>query len=67
MSENYVADRLLKTKSAEGYSKLSRVIGVWDDHDFGTNDGDRHFKFQKRNRKAFLDFIDEPADTERRL
>ena len=67
MSEEYVAENLERTKTAKGYSKLSRVIGVWDDHDYGTNDGDRHFKDKKRNRKLFLDFIDEPADTERRL
>ena len=67
MSEEYVSKRLALTKSAKGYSKLSRVIGVWDDHDFGTNDGDRLFEHKKRNRVAFLDFIDEPADSERRL
>lgn len=43
------------------------MIGVWDDHDFGTNDGGRLFEHKKRNRVAFLDFLDEPADSERRL
>ena len=58
------------TKNAPGYSKLlqnSKVIGVWDDHDYGTYDGGRHFKFRERNRDLWLDFIGEPSDTERRL
>jgi alkaline phosphatase D len=55
------------TKQAPGYSDLKRVIGVWDDHDYGINDGNRLFEHKLRNRVAFLDFLDEPAGTERRL
>lgn len=40
---------------------------MWDDHDYGANDAGRDFKEKKRNRKHFLDFLDEPADSERRL
>lgn len=67
MDEKYVAERLNKTKTAKGYNQLPRIIGVWDDHDYGKNDGDKHFPFKNRSRKAFLDFIGEPLDTERRL
>ena len=26
------------------FLKTNRVIGVWDDHDYGTNNGDKTFK-----------------------
>ena len=58
------------TKSAEGYSTMAskaKIIGVWDDHDYGTNDGGRRFQFKEQNRDIWLDFIGEPSDTERRL
>ena len=45
----------------------SVVIGVWDDHDMGVNDGDQSYEFKHRNREIYLDFIGEPADSERRL
>ncbi len=43
------------------------MIGVWDDHDFGLNDGDHTFSKKDLQRDAFLDFIGEPKDTPRRL
>ena len=59
------------TKTQPGYQRLLKqtgaVIGIWDDHDFGTNDGDKHFEHKDQNRELFLDFIDEPIDSERRL
>ena len=43
--------------------KRVRVIGVWDDHDYGINDGDYLFKNKEINRGIFLDFIGEPIDS----
>ena len=43
------------------------MIGIWDDHDFGKNDGGKELKDKDKNRNLWLDFIDEPADSERRL
>ena len=40
---------------------------MWDDHDYGTNNGDRTFPLKHVMRDIFLDFLGEPADTERRL
>ena len=63
MDPEYIRKRFQMTKSASGYAKLlerSRVIGVWDDHDFGTDDGGKHFAFKERNRDLWLDFISEP-------
>ncbi len=36
------------------------VIGVWDDHDYGTNNGDHTYKGKHLSREIFLDFIGEP-------
>ena len=35
----------------------SRVIGTWDDHDFGIDDGDRTYAFKAEAREAFARFI----------
>jgi alkaline phosphatase D len=43
------------------------VIGVWDDHDFGIENAGDELVEKKRNRDLFLDFLDEPMDTDRRL
>lgn len=45
---------------------LQGVVGVWDDHDYGLNDGDRHFPSKDVNQQIFLDFIDEPQNSPRR-
>ena len=59
------------TKLNPSYQKMlasrTKVIGVWDDHDFGVNDGDKTLQGKTRVRKHFLDFLDEPKDSERYL
>ena len=42
------------------------VIGVWDDHDYGVNDGGKSFKYRLQSQKMFLDFVEEPLDSVRR-
>ena len=66
-SEEYIRGRFQLTRQAEGYSDIKQVIGVWDDHDFGINDSVAELEDKKRNRELFLDFLDEPMDTDRRL
>ena len=41
-------------------------MAVWDDHDYGINDGSADFPLKDESQQLFLDFIDEPADSERR-
>jgi len=58
-----------KQKSHPLYQKLmstTPIIGTWDDHDYGINDGGRHFPAKKSNQKEFLDFLDVPKDDPRR-
>ena len=53
-----------------GYRHLreqgTQVIGTWDDHDYGRNDGDKNYPFKAQNQQLALDFLEEPADSPRR-
>jgi alkaline phosphatase D len=53
-----------ETLAAPGYLEMlasgTKVIGVWDDHDFGFDNEDKDFKGKHQNREAFLDFVGEP-------
>lgn len=51
------------------YTKLREttpMIGVWDDHDYGVNNGDGTLKEKDIVQQLWLDFLDEPADSIRR-
>jgi len=55
--------------SKPGYEKLKtscRVLAVWDDHDFGVNDGGREYPKKKQSQQVFLDFFGAPKDDPRR-
>jgi alkaline phosphatase D len=39
------------------------IIGVWDDHDYGINDGGKHFAQKKDSRDLMFDFLDVPANS----
>ncbi|KAK4745755.1 hypothetical protein SAY87_012067 [Trapa incisa] len=58
-----------KAKSIPGYSRLcqkAKVIGTWDDHDYGLNDAGKEFSAKVTNQRLHLDFLDEPRDSPRR-
>lgn len=40
--------------------KAKKVVGVWDDHDFGVNNGNKNFEDKHLHQEMFLDFMDEP-------
>jgi alkaline phosphatase D len=42
------------------------VLATWDDHDFGTNDGGADYPQKREAQRLFLEFMDEPQDSERR-
>ena len=46
--------------------KETKIIGIWDDHDYGINNGDSSFEFKENARDIYLNFIGEPNDTDRR-
>ena len=42
------------------------IIATWDDHDYGVNDGGKHYPKKIESKALFLDFFNEPAKSERR-
>lgn len=42
------------------------VIGTWDDHDYGLNDGGREYTARAASQQVTLDFLGEPEGTARR-
>ncbi len=56
-------------KSIPGYESLAKripIIGTWDDHDYGLNDGGVEFTAKKESQQKFLDFLGVPEDSPRR-
>ena len=52
-----------------GYRALresTRVIGTWDDHDYGANDAGRTYPKRDSSQMYFLDFLDVPKEHPRR-
>jgi alkaline phosphatase D len=43
-----------------------RIIGVWDDNDYGVSDGGKENRNKVECQRLLLDFLDEPADSPRR-
>lgn len=51
------------------YKKLKKnvpMIGTWDDHDYGLNDGGVEFKAKQGSQQQFLDFMGVAEDSPRR-
>lgn len=42
------------------------IVATWDDHDYGFNDIGAEHTARQGSKQAFLDFFDEPANSERR-
>ncbi len=40
------------------------VLGIWDDHDFGVNDGDKTYPAKEKSRELLLSFLDIDAENE---
>lgn len=56
-------------KALPAYAALvrqTRVVGTWDDHDYGGNDAGKEYPKRAESQQALLDFLDEPADSPRR-
>ncbi|MBU8877188.1 alkaline phosphatase family protein [Reyranella sp. MMS21-HV4-11] len=56
-------------RTIPGYARLRETVShlaVWDDHDYGLNDGGLEFPHKARSKELFLDFWNAPADDVRR-
>jgi alkaline phosphatase D len=56
----------LNTPSYRDFIAKVPVIGTWDDHDYGENNGGREFHARAASQQALLDFLGEPRHSERR-
>ncbi len=58
-----------KLAAKPGFRELrtkSDVIAIWDDHDFGVNDGGREYPMKQQSKDLFCEFWNEAADSTRR-
>jgi alkaline phosphatase D len=58
-----------EVKKAPGYQTLSshaRILGTWDDHDFGYNNSGAGYRGKEESQRVLLDFLDEPESSPRR-
>lgn len=49
-----------------GFAAVRRdvpIIAVWDDHDYGVNDGGREYPRRRESQQVFCDFFGVPADS----
>jgi alkaline phosphatase D len=56
-------------RSHPEYAALARetkIVGTWDDHDFGFNNAGAEWEQKPFAQRVFLDFLGEPADSPRR-
>ena len=56
-------------KAQPDYARLATtcdVIGIWDDHDYGLNNGGKEYPRRAESQQLLLDFLDVPPDSPRR-
>lgn len=41
------------------------ILATWDDHDYGRNDAGKNYPHKAASKKVFLEFFDEPKDSDR--
>lgn len=59
-------EKLGKDKNFKALKKSTTLLATWDDHDFGVNDGGKNYPKKEASKQLFLDFFDEPKDSQRR-
>uniref|UniRef100_A0A6B2L735 PhoD-like phosphatase metallophosphatase domain-containing protein n=1 Tax=Arcella intermedia TaxID=1963864 RepID=A0A6B2L735_9EUKA len=52
------------SKFYQAFQKICPIIGVWDDHDYGKNDGGGEYEHKETAKEIFLDFLDTPKDAQ---
>jgi len=61
-----MAEKYKHQKSDSGYQLLlksrAEIIGTWDDHDYGVNDGGINYSKKEESKLLFLDFLDIDED-----
>lgn len=56
----------INQKEYQDFIKQVKVLGTWDDHDYGVNDGGNEFVMKSKSQQLFLDFLGVSDDDVRR-
>ncbi len=59
-------DKLAAKKEFQKLCEAMPILATWDDHDYGENDAGKEYPFKAESKEIFLDFWNEPEDSERR-
>lgn len=55
---------LKNTPDYQLVASSTTVIGTWDDHDYGQNDGGKYYSKKDESKQVLLDFLDVSADSD---
>lgn len=58
-----------RQREVPGYRELRKevdILGTWDDHDYGVNDGGSEYPKKRESQQLLLDFLDVPSEDPRR-
>ncbi len=64
MTENY--NKMKGDPAYVDFKNQVPILGTWDDHDYGLNDGGENYSQKDSVQQIFLDFFDVPKDDPRR-
>ncbi|MBK8725972.1 MAG: alkaline phosphatase family protein [Holophagaceae bacterium] len=64
MAKEY--ERLARIPEFRKFRAAVPIRAIWDDHDFGANDGGRDYPQREASQRLFLEFWKEPAQSPRR-
>ncbi len=56
---------LLANPSYSAFRAATPIVGTWDDHDYGVNDGGKDFALKDDSQQLLLRFLDEPLESSR--
>ena len=46
----------------QSFREQTPILGIWDDHDYGVNDGNRLYSQRQQAKELFMDFMDIPSE-----
>ena len=55
-------NKYISFKNSPEYSSItnvSMITGVWDDHDYGLNDGNKYFPLKEKSKEMLMEFLDD--------
>ena len=54
--------KVLKEADYAQLHQKTSVMGIWDDHDYGQNDGDKNYSKKQKSKALMLNFLEVPKD-----